>query len=239
MIPILTYHQIAEPPPRPAPHRSLCVPPKQFARQMHALKRLGYQGLGMAGLLPYLQGRKQGKVVGITLDDGYLNNLEHAAPVLQTLGFSSTCYLVSQRMGRTNDWDAEHGVRQVPLMDASQARTWLAAGQEIGAHSRNHVWLTKASDEVAKEEIQSCRTDLEDAVGVPVAHFCYPYGDFGQRELDLVAEAGYLTATSTERGRVASAGADLLALPRVPVVRSTPLPGFLIKVATGYEDRGR
>jgi peptidoglycan/xylan/chitin deacetylase (PgdA/CDA1 family) len=124
-------------------------------------------------------------------------------------------------------------------MNATQAKAWLAAGQEIGAHSRNHVWLTRASDEVAKLEIQNSRSELEDAIGAPVVHFCYPYGDFGQREMDLVADAGYHTATSTERGRVAPAGTNFWALPRVPVVRSTPLAGFVIKVFTGYEDRWR
>jgi len=40
------------------------------------LKTLGYQGLSMSGLEPYLRGEKSGKVVGITLDDGFVNNLE-------------------------------------------------------------------------------------------------------------------------------------------------------------------
>ena len=38
-------------------------------------------------------------VVGITLDDGYLNNLTHAAPLLERHGFSATCYVVSQLIG--------------------------------------------------------------------------------------------------------------------------------------------
>ena len=103
-IPILTYHQIDAAPPKGTPMRSLFVSPASFARQMALLKRLGFQGLSMSALMPYLRGDKRGRVVGITFDDGYLNNLQHALPVLQRHGFSSTCYVVSQRLGQTNDF---------------------------------------------------------------------------------------------------------------------------------------
>ena len=70
-IPILTYHQIDTPPASGAPYRSLVVSPAAFARQMALLKTLGYRGMSMNRLEPYLRGEKSGKVVGITLDDGY------------------------------------------------------------------------------------------------------------------------------------------------------------------------
>jgi peptidoglycan/xylan/chitin deacetylase (PgdA/CDA1 family) len=50
------------------------------------LKKLGYKGLNMTELQPYLTGKKQGKVVGITFDDGYKNNLIHALPILKKFG---------------------------------------------------------------------------------------------------------------------------------------------------------
>nr|MDQ6882249.1 polysaccharide deacetylase family protein [Pseudomonadota bacterium] len=94
-IPILTYHQVDRPPPRGVPYRGLVVAPDAFARQMALLRMLGYRGLSMTALEPYLRGDQAGKVVGITLDDGYVNNLEHALPVLRRHGFSATCYIVS------------------------------------------------------------------------------------------------------------------------------------------------
>ena len=86
-IPILTYHQIAQAPERGSPMRSLYVSPKAFAVQMQTLSWLGYQGLSMTALMPYLKGKKTGKVVGITFDDGYVNNLENALSVLQKFNF--------------------------------------------------------------------------------------------------------------------------------------------------------
>ncbi|MDD2809834.1 polysaccharide deacetylase family protein [Rhodoferax sp.] len=235
-IPILVYHQIAAAPPKGAPFRSLYVSPSAFARQMRWLKRLGYQGLSMSALLPYVRGEQVGKVVGITFDDGYENNLIHALPVLQSLGFSSTCYCVSQRLGQTNAWDAALGIAPARLMDAAQLRQWVAGGQEVGVHTRHHVNLTQATPALAKEEIELSKTELSMHVNQGLEHFCYPYGCYHSAHIDMVRQAGFASATTTQRGRVHS-GADLMQLPRVPVLRATTLAVFWLKVATRYEDR--
>jgi peptidoglycan/xylan/chitin deacetylase (PgdA/CDA1 family) len=235
-IPILVYHQIDVAPPKGAAFRSLYVAPDAFARQMRLLKLLGYQGLSMTALLPYLKGDKQGKVCGITFDDGYLNNLQHALPVLHAHGFSSTCYVVSQRLGQTNDWDAVTGIAPVPLMNVGHLNQWIAGGQEIGAHTRQHVHLPAMTDEDSFHEIAASRAEIETLIHVSVQHFCYPYGEFEPSHVDMVRRADYLTATTTARARCQS-GDDFLQLSRVPVLRSTTLPVLWLKLATAYEDR--
>lgn len=237
-IPILTYHQVEAPPPRGTPYRSLVVSPGAFSRQMGLLRLLGWRGLSMSDLMPYLLGEKQGRVVGITLDDGYVNNLEHALPVLQRHGFSATCYIVSGQLGGTNAWDGPKGVPSRPLMDAAQLRAWVAGGQEIGAHTRHHADLTTVDDATAREEIAGCKRDLEALLDAPVRQFCYPYGAYQPAHAAMVREAGYTGATTTRRSR-STATDDLFELPRVPVHQSTTLPLFWAKLATAYEDRRR
>lgn len=235
-IPILTYHQIDAPPPRGTPMRGLVVAPRSFAWQMAMLARLGYRGLALRDLEPYLQGRKRGKVVGITLDDGYRNNLEHALPVLERRGFTATCYAVSRLTGRTNEWDRPLGVPAARLMNVDELRVWAGAGMEVGAHTRHHVDLTSVHPCIARDQIDGCRRDLEDALGQPVRHFCYPYGGASRDVAELVRQAGFRTAVTTRRGRV-TAGDSLFDLPRVPVPRTTHPLQFLLKLVTGYEDR--
>lgn len=237
-IPILTYHQVAVAPPKGAAYRSLYVAPNDFARQMTLLKWLGYRGLSMTELQPYLLGERSGKVVGITFDDGYLNNLIHALPVLKRYGFSSTCYAVSQRLGATNIWDQPVGIVQTDLMTGAELKQWVLGGQEVGGHTRHHVHLTEVEVPFAQTEIALCKTELEEACGQPVNHFCYPYGEYASAHKDIVRAAGYRTATTTQRSRCAL-GEDLMALPRVPVVRSTTALAFVTKILTGYEDRRR
>ena len=235
-VPILVYHQVDQAPLKGEPFRSLYVSPPAFARQMRFLKALGYQGLSMTALMPYLLGDKQGKVVGITFDDGYLNNLTYALPVLQDLGFSSTCYCVSQRQGETNVWDVSQGVAQTSLMNGDELRHWVVGGQEVGAHTRHHVNLTECDESLAELEISLSKIELEALVQKDVQHFCYPYGRYQSEHSEMARAAGFVTSTTTQRGRCL-AGRDLLALPRVPVLRSTTLPVFWLKVATNYEDR--
>ncbi len=237
-IPILTYHQIAPAPPKGTGYRSLCVAPSDFAAHMSLLRALGYQGLCMRELLPYLQGNKHGKVVGITFDDGYCNNLEHAAPVLLAQGFSATCYAVSNMLGQTNAWDADNGIPAANLMTPAQLRQWVACGQEVGAHTRHHAQLAMLDPAHSLDEIVGCKTELEQHLGVAVQHFCYPYGQYGETHVRQVAQAGYLTATTTQRGRCRT-GDRLLQLPRVPVLRRTGRTLLWWKLASGYEDRRR
>ncbi len=235
-IPILVYHQIAAAPPKGSPFRSLYVAPDAFARQMAWLKRLGYTGLSMSALLPYLRGEQAGKVVGITFDDGYLNNLTQALPALLRHGFSSTCYAVSGLLGKTNVWDEALGIAQTPLMKEEELRQWTAAGQEVGSHTHGHIDLTQADDRAADAEIALGKTALEAVIGRPVSQFCYPYGRYEPRHAEMARTRGFVAATTTQRSRC-HAGTDLLRLPRVPVLRSTSLPVFWLKIATAYEDR--
>lgn len=235
-IPILVYHQIAEAPPKGSPFRSLYVAPRAFARQMAWLKLLGYTGLSMSALQPYLQGERTGKVVGITFDDGYQNNLTHALPALLEQGFSSTCYAVSGLLGKTNVWDENVGIAQTPLMNEGEIRQWANAGQEIGSHTRCHLDLTATDDAKCQVEMTLGKTELQSVIGQPVGHFCYPYGHYEPKHVAMARELGFLTATTTQRSRC-HAQTDLLQLPRVPVLRSTSLPVFWLKIATGYEDR--
>jgi peptidoglycan/xylan/chitin deacetylase (PgdA/CDA1 family) len=234
-IPILMYHQIDVPPPSGTPLRGLVVSPGSFARQMGLLKLLGYQGLSMRDLEPYLKGEREGKVVGITFDDGYQNNLVNALPVLHKHSFTATCYAVSSMIGGTNSWDRDL-VAEKPLMTEADWRAWLGAGMDVGSHTRTHADLTQLGPDEALDQIANSKSELEETLGCEVRHFCYPYGRFDATHCDMVRQAGYATATTTRRGRVPP-GNDPMTLQRVLVAQATHLLHFLLKITTTYEDR--
>jgi peptidoglycan/xylan/chitin deacetylase (PgdA/CDA1 family) len=52
------------------------------------------------------------------------------------------------------------------------------AGMTIGAHTVNHVVLSKLSPDQQRREIEQSFRDLQDIIGEPVTSFCYPYGGF-------------------------------------------------------------
>lgn len=238
MIPILMYHQIGQPAPKGTPFRGLTVHTRDFKRQMTWLHRLGYQGLSMRDLMPYLRGEREGKVVGITFDDGYKNVFTQALPILSQLGFTSTNYFVARRLGEGNVWDYDKGIPHSDLMTVAEIRAWHAAGQEVGSHTLHHVHLPRLSYEIAAYEISQSREELQDLLGEPVTAFCYPYGDENAQIRELVAQAGYHNATTTERGLV-RADEDMFGLPRSTVARSTNIVRFLQRCLTRLEDNKR
>lgn len=229
-IPILSYHQTDIAPPRGTPYRGLVMPPARFARQMRALRGLGYRGLSMRDLAPYLRGERRGKVVGITIDDGYVNNFEHALPILQAVGFTATSFVVSGQLGGTNIWDASIGIAPARLMNVPHLRAWLDAGMDVGAHTRNHVDLTECDPMRARAEIVHSREDLEQALGVSIRSFCYPYGAYREEHVEMARAAGFELATTSDSARVRW-GTDLLRLPRVTVWLSTSLPVLMARMS--------
>jgi peptidoglycan/xylan/chitin deacetylase (PgdA/CDA1 family) len=238
VLPILMYHNIAEPPPG-TPIPALYVPPRSFAAQMSLLARLGIRGVTVSEGLRWLRGDGRGRVVVITLDDGYADNVENALPILACHGFAATCYVASAGIGSYNVWDAEKLQVRKPVMTTAQLREWVDAGMEVGAHTRTHPHLVQVPAGQVGEEVRGSKADLEALTGREVQHFCYPYGEFDEGVLEVVRKAGFASATTVRRAR-ARPEDDPYRLPRVQVREQDPLGRFLLKLITPYEDfRGR
>lgn len=234
-IPILMYHNIAKP-PKGKRLSSLYTHPKQFYRQMKILSLLGFKGLSMSDLEPYLSGHKVGRVCGITFDDGYTDNLTNALPTLKTFGFTASSYIVTDYIGQSNVWTQNQRVQEAPLMNEKELKTWLHEGMSVGSHTKSHAHLTQISSEQAKREIFSSKKDLEALLNVEVQDFCYPYGEFNKSVVECVRLAGFKTATTTQRGH-ACESSNRLKLPRVHMTKRTHLLLFLIKILTSYESK--
>lgn len=235
-IPILMYHNVAEVPDGLHPDgRCLYVTPAAFAAQMKLLRRAGYRGVSMGQAMPYLRGEKRGRVAAITFDDGYLDNLENAMPVLQRHGFSATCYIVNGCIARHNLWDAANLGVQKPMMTVAHLHAWRGGGMEIGAHTRTHPHLTECDDVQLHDEIVGGKAELEGLLGFEVPQFCYPFGDADARVARVARAAGYVASPTVRRGR-AKRGTDLFMLPRVAIDHADSLAHFAIRTFTPFED---
>lgn len=195
--PILMYHKIAKR-PRGVRLKGLYVNPDQFERHVQEFKDAGFTTTSLAELATSTT-LLTNKVV-FTFDDGFRNVLDHAVAPLANAGFRAIQFLVPNYLGKVNEWDLRDGEVPEPLMDRFQVRDWLAAGHEIGSHSMTHASLDRLSVRDAREEIISSKKKLEDIFAMPILHFCYPYGNFNDAIRDVVAEAGYQTACTTQFG---------------------------------------
>ncbi|MEJ1962852.1 MAG: polysaccharide deacetylase family protein [Gammaproteobacteria bacterium] len=229
---ILYYHNIAVAPPGAALAK-LYVDPHDFARQMWCLKRLGLRGVSLGEGLWHLERGQSERVIALTFDDGYADNLQHAAPTLREFRFGATCFVVTGCVGQHNLWDAAALQVRKPLMTANELRSWLAQGFEVGSHTRSHPRLDTLADESAEAEITGSRADLERICGVRADYFCYPYGAFDSRVARQVEAAGYRAAVTTERGPALAAD-DRFLLPRVSVSGRRGLLKFALKATTSW-----
>jgi peptidoglycan/xylan/chitin deacetylase (PgdA/CDA1 family) len=155
-------------------------------------------------------GRARG-LVGITFDDGYTSVLANAVPELLRHGFTATVFVVSDRVGRTNDWDDG---TPWPLLSRSQISELAAAGMEIGSHSATHPRLVNASASQLAAEVGGSRESLGRLADAEIRGFAYPYGDMDATVRRAVRDAGYDYACAVAAPR---AVLGLMALPRVYV----------------------
>ncbi len=232
--PCLTYHKLG-PRPRGVRLKGLYVGARLFERQLAELREAGFGTVGMEALAG--KAGNADKQFALTFDDGFANVLRHGLGPLARNGFRAIEYLVADRLGGFNEWDAPDVEVQERLMDAAQVRDWLAAGHEIGSHTLTHPHLTRISPQRAREEIFAGRKKLEDQFGVSVRHFCHPYGDWNAAVRDLVMAAGYETACTTEFG-VNGSGTSLFELRRITARhRSISIKALKAKFAGGRGSR--
>jgi len=175
--------------------------------------------------------------LAITFDDGYLDNFENAAPVLERYHLPATFFVVSQWIGTdvVPWWDRQAGV-QHPWMTWDHVRSLRRRGFDIGAHTRTHADLGSVVDMEATEEIVGGRHELERQLGSPVELFAYPYGrrvNLADSNRRLVQGAGFRCCCSCFGGLIAR-GTDPFDLQRVPISERYESPvQFGVELALG------
>jgi peptidoglycan/xylan/chitin deacetylase (PgdA/CDA1 family) len=98
-----------------------------------------------------------------------------------------------------------------------ELRALVAAGHEVGSHSRSHELLRRDLAPDLEGEVAGSRAALEAGCGVRVRSFCYPNGDHDDAAVAAVRAAGYDSAVTTEVGANGRA-LDPLRLRRVELV---------------------
>jgi peptidoglycan/xylan/chitin deacetylase (PgdA/CDA1 family) len=217
-VPILMYHYIRVPPDRGSDRIGwgLSTSPDDFQQQMDYLAQHGYHPITLTELRGYLHGQQSlpDRPVVLTFDDGYADLYTQAFPVLKHHHFKAVAYIVSGFLARTE--------RNV---SPDQIREMDAYGIEIGAHTVNHVDLTRSGGTLGFE-VSGSKSMLEAIVGHPVLDFCYPSGKYNSQVIEAVQAAGFESATTTQEGAVHSLS-DRFVWSRVRVSGSESLDDFV------------
>jgi peptidoglycan/xylan/chitin deacetylase (PgdA/CDA1 family) len=156
--------------------------------------------------------------LAISFDDGYLDNYEFAAPVLEAAGLPATFFVATDFIGSRHVPAWDRGCARPPRwMDWDHVRSLRDRGFAIGAHTRSHAHLGELAGDEARDEIEGCRRELAERIGKPPDLFAYPYGQehhLSAANRELVRAAGFRCCLSCFGG-VNRSGADPFQLRRI------------------------
>jgi len=201
---VLMYHKVND-----LPNNRMSMPTGLFDEQMAQLGELGYMVVSLDDVIShYIDGEPlPPRAVLITFDDGYLDNLENAAPILQRHGYPAALfapigYLGARRPLPHDEHLAARGIVNRPLSwdDLDELE---AAGIRIESHGIGHRPLADLEVDEAAREITLSKLRLEEALGRPVRAFAYVKGSeahYRPVHLSLLRQAGYDVAFTSISG---------------------------------------
>jgi peptidoglycan/xylan/chitin deacetylase (PgdA/CDA1 family) len=187
---ILFYHRVADEHPN-----DWTMSRKTFEKQIDWL-RAHFDLVSMAEAQARIAaGQNHRPTVCLTFDDGYADNMRFAVPLLLKHRIPFTYFVTTGHLlsGKPFPHDVKAG-RPLAPNTIDQLRRLVAAGVEIGGHTRSHADAGRLSHDELVQEISGCKGVLEDAMGCNVRYFAFPYGLHQNMSTDafLVArEAGY------------------------------------------------
>ncbi|GIW23815.1 polysaccharide deacetylase family protein [Meiothermus sp.] len=167
--------------------------------------------------LPYSGARPR---VALTFDDGFLDNLEYAVPLLIKYGLKASFFVTTGLLQRDpvalGIFARSFQTASADFMDEAALRELVAAGMTVGAHSHTHRNLKSLTLPEQKEELTRSKHTLEHILQRPVDTLAYPFGvpdkAFDLRTCALAESLGYTLA-----GTVCWRGVKPLDMPlRIP-----------------------
>lgn len=122
----------------------------------------------------------------VTFDDGYRSVYDHAFPVLQRYGFSATVFLT------TGETATQTEALRLPSLCGRFMLSWGEIkemhrwGIQFGAHTLTHPDLTQLPLNRIEIEVFESKAIIENALGVPVSCFAYPYGRYNNYVREII-----------------------------------------------------
>ena len=228
---ILTYHRVSDN-PNPA-LADYAVGTRAFAQQIWLLSMLGFTVLSLDELLTAFEnGLSVRRGVVLSFDDGYLDTITHAAPVLARYGYPATVFIVPSLVGTRAQWDTGFGGEPAPLATWEQLRALRTNGWEIGLHSLSHRDLAALPQAEVEKELVEGKVILEEHLDAPVTTTAYPYGEYSELVVRCARAAGFRGAV-TVVDAVATQLSPRHELPRFMLLREDTLLDFFMLVTLG------
>jgi len=197
---VLMYHRVND-----ELRDSLTVGIEQFDRQMEWLRR-HHEVVSIADIIHGSVPRNTSRpVIAVTFDDGYLDNYEHAVPVLLRHQVPAAFFVSTGMIGSGGGFphDLKRLGKALPTMTWDQLRHMRDLGFVIGSHTVTHLDCGGAGLDSVRRELVESRDMLKRHLGLQEVFFAYPFGgraNMTPMALQMVKELGYAGCLSAYGG---------------------------------------
>jgi peptidoglycan/xylan/chitin deacetylase (PgdA/CDA1 family) len=201
---VLMYHKVND-----LAGNRMSMPVSIFDQQMEQLGEFGYTVVDLEAVLAHYVDATplpEGAVL-ITFDDGYRDNLENAAPVLQKYGYPAVQFVPLGYVGDPLPLPHEERLAARGVLnrtvDWGELDELERLGVRIESHGISHRALADLEVDEAAREIVISKLRLEEKLGRPVRAFSYVKGSeahYKPVHLSLVRQAGYDVAFTSVSG---------------------------------------
>ena len=192
---VLMYHKV-----NPVRDNPLTVPPSLFDEQMGYVRDRGYTVIDLDTVIAhYVRGEPlPRRSLLITFDDGYADNLEYAAPILNRYGYPGVLFVPVGYVGGAAPLPhekrlLERGIAN-PTLDWEGLVELDRRGIRIESHGISHIPLAELDIADATREIIVSKFRLEERLGRPVEAFAFVKGSeahFRTVHPSLLRQVGY------------------------------------------------
>jgi peptidoglycan/xylan/chitin deacetylase (PgdA/CDA1 family) len=172
--------------------------------------------------------------VAITFDDGFVDNLTHAAPLLAGHGFPMTVFLVAQTL--TDEGLSVNWVRTAPewpliTLTVDQVHEMQDLGVDFQSHSWAHKDLPELGFDDCLHDLRTSKEFLEDLLRHEVPFLAYPRGLHDENVRRAAERAGYTHAFALPE---APEPPGPYAVPRVGIHRGNGSAVLAAKASRAY-----
>lgn len=192
------------------------VDPNAFRNQISVLGELSRST--ETKVVPF--GNETPGTISITFDDGYLDNLTIAAPILAEHGLPFHVFLCPTfvESGRSQ-FLTRRDVLELSSLDQVS----------LGVHGFSHTPLTRLSKDELLSELSRSRMWLEDLVQKPINSMSYPHGAFNDLVCSSVKNVGFERAGCSKFGSINNFSHPLR-VPRIDIWSNDSDTAFTAKI---------
>ncbi len=172
-------------------HKNMTVAPENFESQMKFLNDHRYRSIKAEELVNALKAHQPlGKVVVVTMDDGYADMFSYAYPIARKYNIILNLMIPT-------------GLMENPgYLSWNSLKEMVSNGMVAYNHTWSHFSLPAGNDSKLDAEVMVPKKQLEEHLGKTVDILTYPYGSVDNRVIRYLSNKGFLGAFTTRPGQL-------------------------------------